>query len=80
MVLIASKMGILGPQLQKIVVDVDNATLSTLEHTALYGGINSMMPATSSTYRKLGMFLAASIAYNLVVSKAQSSESSGTGR
>ena len=78
--LIASKMGILGDNLQKIVVDVDNATLSTIEHTGLMAAVHTMMPQNSTLMRKIGIFLATSIAYNLVVQRSMSSESSGTGR
>jgi len=78
--LIMSKMGILGPDLQKVVSDVDNATLSTLEHTGLFLGVSTMMPQNSTLMRKIGVFLVTSIAYNLVNQRAMSSESSGTGR
>ena len=78
--LISSKKGMLGPQLQKLVVDVDNATLSTLEHTGLMAAVHTLMPANSTLMRKIGVFLVTSIAYNLVNERAMSSESSGTGR
>jgi len=78
--LIASKMGILGDNLQKIVVDVDNATLSTIEHKGLMAAVHTMIPQNSTLMRKIGIFLATSIAYNLVVQRSMSSESSGTGR
>ena len=80
MVLIASKMGVLGNILQKIVVDIDNATLSTIEHTGLLAGVSTMLPANTSLMRKIGLFLATSIAYNLIVQRAMSSESSGKNR
>jgi len=80
MVLRSAKMGILGEPLQKLVVDVDDATLGTIEHTALYYMTNSMMPANSTQTRKIGIFIATSLAYNMIVARAQSSESSGTGR
>lgn len=75
-----AKIGALGPNLQKAVQEIDNATLSTIEHTGLYFLTESMMPANSSSMRKLGIFLGVSIAYNLLLSRVQSSESSGTGR
>lgn len=75
-----AKIGALGPSLQKATQDIDNATLGTIEHGALYYAIETMMPANSSQLRKTGMFLGLSIAYNLLLSKVQSSESSGMGR
>jgi len=80
MVLIASKMGILGKNLQKIVVDVDNATLSTIEHTGLCAACSCMLPANSTLIRKIGIFFATSLAYNTIVARSMSSESSGNGR
>jgi len=78
--LIAAKKGMLGQNLQKPLVEVDNATLSTLEHTALFYMVHTMMPANSTTTRKIGIFLATSIAYNAINERAMSSESSGLGR
>ena len=78
--LIAAKKGMLGENLQKPLVAVDNATLSTLEHTGLYFMVQTMMPANSTTLRRLGIFLATSIAYNAINERAMSSESSGMGR
>ena len=75
-----AKIGALGGGLQKAVQDIDNATLGTIEHTALYFAIETMMPGNSSQMRKVGMFMAISISYNLLLGKVQSSESSGTGR
>ena len=80
MVLKASKMGVLGPQLQKIVVDVDDNTLGAIEHTGLLVAVSTMLPANSTLIRRTGLFLITSIAYNLVISRAQSSESGGMGR
>ena len=80
MVLKASKMGVLGPQLQKIVVDVDDNTLGAIEHTGLLLAVSTMLPANSTLIRRTGLFLITSIAYNLVISRAQSSESGGMGR
>ncbi len=80
MVLRASKRGVLGEGLQKITADVDDKVLSSLEHTALYHAVNVMMPSNSTHTRKVGIFLALSIAYNLLIDRAQSSESSGLNR
>ena len=80
MVLKASKMGILGQNLQKIVVDVDDNTLGAIEHTGLLLAVSTMLPANSTLIRRTGLFLATSIAYNLVISRAQSSESGGMNR
>ena len=76
----ASKMGILGDGLRKATQDIDNFTLSTLDHTALYYTVNHLMPVNSTELRKLGIFLGTSIAYNLLLSRVQSSENSGMGR
>ena len=75
-----AKIGALGQPLQKAVQDIDNATLGTIEHTGLYFLTESMMPANSSFMRKIGIFLGVSIAYNLLLGRVQSSESSGGGR
>ena len=75
-----AKIGALGQPLQKAVQDIDNATLSTIEHTGLYFLTETMMPANSSQMRKLGIFLGISVAYNMILSKVQSSEGSGLGR
>ena len=74
------KLGGLGVGLQKGTQEIDNATLQTIEGTALYFGIETMMPGNSSLMRKVGMFLGLSIAYNLLLSRVQTSESSGMGR
>lgn len=76
----ASKMGIMGDGLRKATQDIDNFTLSTLDHTALYFTVETLMPSNSTYLRKLGIFLGASIGYNLLLSRVQSSESSGMGR
>jgi len=76
----AAKRGILGEGLQKTVSSIDDKVLSSLEHTALFGAVGTMMPQNSTFMRKVGIFLATTVAYNLLIDKAQSSESSGTGR
>ena len=75
-----AKVGALGPGLQKMTQDVDNATLGTLEHTGLYFLVEQLMPGNATHLRKLGIFVGISIAYNLLLSRVQSSESSGMGR
>ena len=75
-----AKIGSLGSGLQKMTQDIDNATISTVEHTALFHAINELMPSNSSHLRKLGMFMIVSISYNMLLSRVQSSESSGVGR
>jgi|TARA_B110000208_G_scaffold22018_1_gene27935 hypothetical protein len=76
----AAKRGILGEGLQKPISNIDDKVLSTVEHTGLMFGVQTMMPSNSTLLRKTGIFLALSIAYNLLIDRAQSSESSGTGR
>jgi len=80
MVLRLAKIGALGDPLRQSIQDVDNATLQTIEGTALYYALEQMMPNNSSGARKLGMFMGLGIAYNLLLSKVMSSESSGMGR
>lgn len=75
-----AKIGALGDGLQKAVQDIDNATLGSIEHTFLYFAVENMMPNNSSSLRKLGIFMGISVAYNLLLSRVQSSESSGMGR
>jgi len=75
-----AKIGALGDGLQKAVQDIDNATLGSIEHTFLYFAVEHMMPNNSSSLRKLGIFMGVSVAYNLLLSRVQSSESSGMGR
>ena len=75
-----AKVGALGSSLQKSVQEIDNATLATIEHTGLYFLTDTLMPSNSSLYRKIGIFMGISIAYNLLLSRVQSSESSGVGR
>jgi len=72
-----AKIGALGQPLQKATQDIDNATLGTIEHTALYFLTEHLMPNNSTQMRKLGIFLGISIAYNMLLSRVQSSESSG---
>ena len=80
MVLKAAKMGVLGQNLQKPLTEIDDNTLGAIEHTALYYMVHTMMPANSTNTRKIGIFLATSLAYNAVISRSMSSESSGMGR
>lgn len=75
-----AKIGALGDGLRKATQDIDDATLGTIEHTALYYSIETLMPANSTQLRKMGIFLSVSIAYNLILSRVQSAESSGMGR
>lgn len=72
-----AKIGALGDAPRKAVQDIDNMTLATLEHTGLYFLTENLMPANSTRMRKLGIFLGISIAYNMLLSRVQSSESSG---
>jgi len=71
------KIGAGGDSLRKAVQDVDDAMLGTIEHGLLYYGIEKMMPNNATDLRKLGVFLGISVAYNLMLSRVQSSESSG---
>ena len=73
-----AKIGALGDPMRKAFQDIDNATLSTIEHTGLYFAVETLMPANSTLLRKVGIFLGISVAYNMVLSRVQSSESSGT--
>ena len=80
MVLRMSKKGILGEPMQKAVNTIDDSVLGTVEHATLFYATNSLMPANSTLLRRTGIFLAISIAYNLILDKSLSSESSGMGR
>ena len=76
------KVGGLGEVggLRKVLGDVDSFTLATLEHTALFGALETMLPGNATLMRKIGIFAAISIAYNAIVQKFQSAESSGQNR
>ena len=78
--LIASKKGMLGDGLRKLTQNVDDRTLGTVEHTTLALAVNTMMPGNATVIRKAGIFLAVSVAYNLLLQKVQSSETAGLGR
>ena len=76
------KVGALGEigGLRKVLQDVDSFTLATIEHTALYVGLETMLPSNSTLTRKVGVFMALALAYNALVQKLQSAESSGKNR
>ena len=74
-----AKVGALGDGMRKAVQDIDNATLSTIEHTFLYYAVETMMANNSTHLRKLGIFMGVSVAYNMILQRVQSSESSGGG-
>ena len=80
MVLRASKMGILGDSMAKAVNTIDDSVLATAEHSVLFYTTNALMPSNSTLIRRTGIFLAVSIAYNLILDKAMSSENSGMNR
>ena len=76
------KVGAIGELggIRKSLQNVDSFTLSTIEHGALYWALETMMPNNSSLPRKLGMFVSIAVAYDLLVTRLQSAETSGTGR
>ena len=76
------KVGALGEigGLRKVLQDVDSFTLATIEHTGLYVALETMLPSNSTLTRKVGVFLALAVAYNTLVQKLQSAESSGKNR
>jgi len=78
--LIAGKKGILGDNIRRVVQNVDDRLLSSIEHAVLGFGINEMLPGNATHIRKALLFFAASTAYNLFLQKVQSSETAGLGR
>jgi len=78
--LIAGKKGILGENIRKVVQNVDDRLLSSIEHAVLAFSLNEMLPANATHIRKALLFFATSTAYNLFLQKVQSSETAGLGR
>jgi len=74
------KIQALGQGSSKLVAGIDNNTLATIEHTGLAFGVSSLVGSEKTGMRRLGIFLAVSMAYNLLLSKVASSEVAGNNR
>ena len=70
----------LGNGMHEMMKDVNDNTLSTIEHVGLLAAIETFFPQNTSIMKKMGVFGAISLAYNLIIDRCQTDQNAGLNR